>query len=256
MKREDAADLAHELMTEFGLIQKGWRFNWMDRKRTLGLCRYSTMEILLSSGYVDLNNERSVEQTIRHEIAHALAGYAASHGPMWVSMAYQCGVTDPKAKCTDADLVMEKGRYQATCATCGFVYSMHKRGRNIDRKYCPKCYKRAGSVPGSWDQFRLTFVDTQRANAPVTPVSAPVSASQTSRVSSVSATSQTVLDKRTGTVTHVGAPELAAAMGIDGKTLRGWLRRNGGSVFQVEGGKYQFTEADVRYLVLKWRETH
>lgn len=255
MKREDAADLAHELMTEFGLIEKGWRFGWMNRKRTLGLCRYSTMQILLSRGYVDLNNERNVEQTIRHEIAHALAGNGAGHGPLWVSMAYQCGVTDPKAICQDDDLVMEKGRYQATCATCGFVYSMHKRGKNIDRKYCHKCYVRAGGV-GNWEEFQLTFVDTQRKNVPVTSLRAPVSASQTSRVSSVSATSQTVLDKRTGTVTHVGAPELAAAMGIDGKTLRGWLRRNGGSVFQVEGGKYQFTEADVRYLVLRWNESH
>lgn len=252
MKREDAEVLAHELMTEFGLIQKGWRFGWMTRKRTLGLCRYSTMEILLSVGYVDLNSEDNVEQTIRHEIAHALAGHGAAHGPMWVSMAYQCGVIDPRAKCVDDDLVMEKGRYQATCETCGLVYSMHKRGKNIDRKYCHPCYVQAGAVRGSWGNFRLTFVDTLRANAPVKPVSAPVSASQTSRVSSVSATSQTVLETRT----VVGAPELAAAMGIDGKTLRGWLRRNGGSIFQVGGGKYQFTAADVRYLVLKWRETH
>src|SRR3990172_2919348 len=96
MKREDAADLANELMIHFGIAQQGWTFAWMDRKRTLGLCRYTTMEILLSRSYVDLNSERNVEQTIRHEIAHALAGSGAGHGALWIDVAYQCGVDEDR----------------------------------------------------------------------------------------------------------------------------------------------------------------
>lgn len=252
MKREDARDLAHELMAEFGLLQKGWRFAWMSTKRLLGQCQYGSMEIKLSGPYTDLNTASHVEQTIRHEIAHALAGYGAAHGPDWVSMAYQCGVINPASKCKDDDLVMPKGRYQATCETCDTVYSMHKRGRNMDQKYCGKCRTKFG---GDWGTYRLSFIDT-RANVPVTSLRAPVSALQTPSVQTVSATSQTVRETHTEPRQYVGAPELAAAMGVDGKTLRGWLRRNGGTVFQVDGGKYQFTAADVRYLVLKWNESH
>lgn len=257
MKREDARDLANELMAHFGILQKGWTFGWINRKRTLGLCRYSTQQILLSVSHVDLNERYHVEQTIRHEIAHALAGNEAAHGPVWVGMAYECGVDNPKAKCTDVDLVMPKGRYRATCETCGAEYSMHKRGKNIDRKYCHPCYVRAGAVRGTWANFRLSYVDSQRMNAPVTSLRAPVSVSQTPSVSSVSAVSETVRDERTETPTvqWVNAAQLAAAMKVDGKTLRAWLRKNGGRSFQVDG-KYQFTAADVRYIVLMWNESH
>jgi hypothetical protein len=71
MKLHDAEQLAIRLMKEFGLAST-WRFEFDNAKRRFGCCHRSQNLISLSRILVEKNTQSEVEDTIRHEIAHAL----------------------------------------------------------------------------------------------------------------------------------------------------------------------------------------
>ena len=52
-------------------------------KRTLGMCDFTRKRIELSRYFVAHNDEAAVRDPLLHEIAHALAGEKAGHGPKW-----------------------------------------------------------------------------------------------------------------------------------------------------------------------------
>jgi predicted SprT family Zn-dependent metalloprotease len=94
MKIADATKLAREKITQHGLT--GVRFSINKRlKNTLG--RYMEIHggfnraIELSYDFVVNNDEAAVLDTILHEIAHAIAGVKADHGPAWKAVCRQIG---------------------------------------------------------------------------------------------------------------------------------------------------------------------
>src|ERR1044072_2848391 len=92
MRRDEAAAMMTALMKEHRLLEKGWTFNWMNRRNTYGLCRYGPKVLQLSLLFVDHNDEEKVLEVCRHEVAHALAGHEAKHGPYWRAIAIELGV--------------------------------------------------------------------------------------------------------------------------------------------------------------------
>ena len=258
MKRHEAAAMMIRLMGEFGLIEKGWTFRWMTRKRTLGLCEYFPKYLLLSTSLVDLNDEDVVEQVCRHEIAHALAGHKAGHGPIWQATAIQCGVRNPASRCSEA--VTAKGHYRAECPSCSREFFMHRRpslkpGR---MHYCPTCWKSHRHLPPEQRvaAAKLTFENTRAPepstlvqSALQTPVRTPVSAQQ-----SVPAVSPQ--ENIAGAV--FSASDLAAAMRVDAKSFRAWLRKNKSLQweYQKPDGRYEFPGDRVRDIVRLWNQEH
>jgi len=85
---------ARDLMDRHGLADWSFRFN--DAEKKLGVCRYREKRILLSRGHAAKGARDQVTDTILHEIAHALAGMSAGHGPAWKTIARQLGAT-PKS---------------------------------------------------------------------------------------------------------------------------------------------------------------
>lgn len=128
-----AYSLARGLMDAFGL--EGWAFGFDRAKRRAGACHWRKQRITLSSHYVLHNYEEEVRDTILHEIAHALAGQAAGHGPAWRAMC--CRVGAVPQRCYDKSVVMPKGRWQAVCLGCGMVFHAHRRPTR--RYWCKRC---------------------------------------------------------------------------------------------------------------------
>ncbi len=85
---------ARELMDRNGLA--AWSFGFVDARKRLGTCRYGDKSILLSRGHAFAATPDQVTDTILHEIAHALAGPNAGHGPAWKAVARRLGAT-PKS---------------------------------------------------------------------------------------------------------------------------------------------------------------
>ena len=93
MEMNEARKLAHTKMTEHGLIEKGWRFDFDNARRRLGRCQYSTQTITISRHMTGAADEETVLQTAIHEIAHALLGHGHGHGHnnVWKAKAKEIG---------------------------------------------------------------------------------------------------------------------------------------------------------------------
>ncbi len=125
--------LARQLMRQHGLAE--WDFGFNRRKRALGLCRYVQQRIELSVYFVISHGEVEIRDVILHEIAHALAGHAAAHGPRWRAICRQIGAKPER--CSDA--VMPPGRWQAACPSCQRKFNRCRRPLRNRRYMCPKC---------------------------------------------------------------------------------------------------------------------
>lgn len=85
----EALKLGLDLLRENNLMD--WTISITDRaKRRLGVCKYGKRLIEISSWTFDKCPE-FVENTVRHEVAHALVGPGYGHGPVWKRAAIQLG---------------------------------------------------------------------------------------------------------------------------------------------------------------------
>lgn len=93
-KIERARELAEDILAEHGL--EGWRVSFDNTSRRLGVCRHRSKTISLSRQYIAVGEDATTLDTIRHEVAHALAGPGEGHGPVWRDIAARLGA-DPTA---------------------------------------------------------------------------------------------------------------------------------------------------------------
>lgn len=160
MNPTDAHYLALELMERHGLIATGWRPQLDGAKRRFGLCDYRRKIISLSRPLVERNSIEQVTDTILHEIAHALVGGAAGHGPAWKRKAREVGANP--SRCYDGEQVNAvPAKWTGWCRSegCDFRVERHRLSRNTrETGACPKCIKANG---GRWS---LDFVLAWRDN--------------------------------------------------------------------------------------------
>jgi predicted SprT family Zn-dependent metalloprotease len=114
MTEYDIETLARDLIRHW-LGEGGWTFAWNNRKRTFGLCRYREKRIELSRVRMPSETREAIEQTILHEIAHALAGPEAKHGPDWKAAARRIGVINPRATRQATGEAQLNYRYAVVC---------------------------------------------------------------------------------------------------------------------------------------------
>jgi predicted SprT family Zn-dependent metalloprotease len=84
----EARMLARGLMSEHGVSHLGFRLS--ASKRVRGSCLFignEATDITLSRVWAVRLPERLVRDTVLHEIAHAIAGYDAGHGELWIRVA-------------------------------------------------------------------------------------------------------------------------------------------------------------------------
>ena len=88
------AATARALMDEHGLAD--WTFAFLEAERRLGDCHFEERVIRLGRAHALDGSEAEIRDTVLHEIAHALAGPEARHGPAWKAIAKRIGAT-PRA---------------------------------------------------------------------------------------------------------------------------------------------------------------
>ena len=108
---KEVATEARTLMNRHGL--EGWTLRFNSAKTKLGECRQRQKLIRLSRTHAVNDPPDQVTDTILHEIAHALAGPAARHGPAWKAIARRVGAT-PKSCAPERD---ETRRLRETART-------------------------------------------------------------------------------------------------------------------------------------------
>ena len=142
MELKKLVDAAVELMAKHGLVE--WKFGIADSKRRLGVCKYDQKQIEIGEFYARNNPEESVLDTLLHEIAHALAGPEAGHGPVWRAIAIRIGAT-PKACDNSPETIVEPGDWQTTCPACHRTHHRYRRPKTLDGYRC-RCPARSPLV--------------------------------------------------------------------------------------------------------------
>lgn len=133
MNLYDARDLAVRLMKEFQLF--GWRFRFDSARRRFGQCSYRDRVISLSKYLVAINGRSQVEDTIRHEIAHAVIGPGHGHGYKWKQSAVACGASP--VRCYDSETVSAPQKpFVGKCPSCGVETKAFRRTRIACKRCC------------------------------------------------------------------------------------------------------------------------
>lgn len=133
-------NLAFRRLYEHGL--NNWKFKWDNAKRRFGCCDHYNKTITLSK---ILSLQRTYEQindTILHEIAHALVGPNHGHDKVWKQKAIEIGCNGERC----GEEIKIKGKYTLICDHCGRENPMFRKpklsyscGRCCtSRKYDPK----------------------------------------------------------------------------------------------------------------------
>jgi hypothetical protein len=126
MELHDARDLALHLLAEHGLDD--WTLRFDRAKRRAGICRYSERVIGLSAPLTHLHSADEVRDTVLHEIAHALAGPNAGHGPRWRSVARRIGCSGER--CVSAASPRVVGAWVGVCPQ-GHTADRHRRPERV-----------------------------------------------------------------------------------------------------------------------------
>lgn len=142
MDLKQLTETAAQQLAEHGLT--GWAFELSGAKRRLGVCKYRKKRIEISEYYARNNPAEAVLDTLLHEIAHALAGPEAKHGPAWKAVAIRIGAT-PRACDDSPDTVIQPGNWQTTCPGCNKTHHRYKRPKVLSGYRC-KCPARSPLV--------------------------------------------------------------------------------------------------------------
>lgn len=136
----EAASMARTLMNQHGL--GGVPFKWNRGKRLMGQCVFISdgftqrvREISLSQHFVPLLPEDEVRDIILHEIAHAIAGPKAGHGPVWRVTARRIGAQPVRCRAASQ---RPDSKYVSECPN-GHLGAAHRLPLRV--KTCGKCSK-------------------------------------------------------------------------------------------------------------------
>jgi len=126
-------EAALEQLAKYGLT--GWTFALSDSKRRLGVCKYREKRIEIAEYYATHNPDAVVLDTLLHEVAHALAGHKAGHGPAWQAVAVRVGAI-PKTCDDSPDTIVQPGDWQTTCPACNKTHHRYRRPKSLSGYRC------------------------------------------------------------------------------------------------------------------------
>jgi len=135
-------------MKEFGLTDEGWTFRFSHKKTIIGTCYHGEKVIEFSKWYVESHPDE-VEDTIRHEIAHALIDPSLpDHGREWRLMAIKCGARPERCYDSASPMVNSKAKYNYVLQ-CGnddcpntTQWKYHRLTKRARFGLCPNCHQR------------------------------------------------------------------------------------------------------------------
>lgn len=126
---------AAALMAEH--LDRTWTFAFDHAKTRAGQCDFAKRRITVSRYLAARFSDDDADQVLLHEIAHALAGPRAAHGPVWRRTAAAIGYTG--SRLYDGPVASELAPWVGRCP----VGHEHVRYRRPTRTLaCAKCSRR------------------------------------------------------------------------------------------------------------------
>ena len=118
-------------------LDEGWTFAFDNARTRAGLCNYDRKRISVSKLLAARYEDDEIHQVLLHEVAHAVAGPAAGHGPRWKRTAEDLGYAGKRLH--DGAVATELAPWVGTCPAGHRHYRYRAPSRTLS---CGKCSRR------------------------------------------------------------------------------------------------------------------
>jgi len=143
-------------------LDDSWSFDFDHAKRRAGLCDYRRKRITVSRYLAARFDDDEIHQTLLHEVAHALAGHTAAHGPAWKKVARELGYVGGTTH--TGETATELAPWIGRCPSGHVAYRHRKPARATS---CAKCSRRFDQrYLFEWTRREITAADRLAALAP------------------------------------------------------------------------------------------
>ena len=118
-------------------LDASWTFAFDNAKRRAGLCNYTTKRISVSRYLAGRYEDDEIHQILLHEVAHAMAGPKAGHGPRWKAIGKEIGYEGKRLH--DGAIAEEHASWIGHCPA-GHEFFRYRAPTRVSA--CAKCAKR------------------------------------------------------------------------------------------------------------------
>lgn len=137
-----------------------WSFGFDSAKTRAGLCNYTSKRITVSRYLAARYEDDEIHQVLLHEVAHAIAGSGAGHGPRWRAVAKGLGYEGKRLH--DGAIAGELAPWVGLCPGGHTHYRYRKPVRDLSCGRCAKGYDPANTI--QWTQ-RIVAREVRRSIA-------------------------------------------------------------------------------------------
>ena len=118
-------------------LDPSWTFAFDNAKRRAGLCNYTNKRISVSRYLAGRYEDDEIHQILLHEVAHAMAGPKAGHGPRWKAIGREIGYEGKRLH--DGAIAEEHASWIGHCPA-GHEFFRYRAPTRVSA--CAKCAKR------------------------------------------------------------------------------------------------------------------
>ena len=118
-------------------LDASWSFGFDNAKTRAGLCNYTAKRITVSKYLAARYEDDEIHQVLLHEVAHAIAGTRAGHGPVWRAIGRELGYEGKRLH--DGAIADELAPWVGSCPGGHTHYRYKRPARPLA---CGKCSRR------------------------------------------------------------------------------------------------------------------
>lgn len=130
------------------LLAPEWKFQFDSAKRRAGICNYTDKTIGLSRHMASIHKIDQSQQTLWHEIAHALSGKVEGHGKKWLATAKSLGYRAEKF--TGVEIAESRATWVGRCANDHVHYRYRRPQAAMSCGKCSRSFSKAALI--TWQQ--------------------------------------------------------------------------------------------------------
>lgn len=125
-------------------LDPSWTFGFDTAKTRAGLCNYTDRRISVSRHLASRYEDDEIHQILLHEVAHAIAGSGAGHGPRWKTIAADLGYVGKRTH--DGSVASELAPWVGSCPVGHLHYRYRKPTRTLSCGTCSRRFDSANTI--------------------------------------------------------------------------------------------------------------
>lgn len=129
-----------------------WSFGFDHAKKRAGLCNYTAKRITVSRYLAARYDDDEIHQILLHEVAHAIAGPRAAHGPKWRQVAAELGYVGRRTH--DGEIADDLAPWVGRCPAGHEHYRYRRPTRPLSCGICRRGFDAANLI--SWRSREIT----------------------------------------------------------------------------------------------------